>query len=298
MKLVVEKPSPLAATELVVCEKVEGRDFGCVWHHHPECELIMINRGGTERWVGDKLTPLNPGEILFIGSGVPHDFRNTPTGKGKTRMVEALVIQFFPNLLGEGWLQCPTMEPVRMLFDRASRGLEITGSTRAKVGRQMRQIFQISGLPRVAKLLDLLNGLSQSEELKEIASPGFQFSAERSSADRISKVCHYIEKNITQPILVPKLALKVGLSESAFSRLFKKCTGRTVPQYVNELRIGCACRLLAETDLTVGEIAAASGYRSLANFQRQFHKYQKRSPLTYQKAVRGTGVGSVYTLNS
>lgn len=298
MKLVVEKPSPLAATELVVCELVKGDDFGCVWHHHPECELILVKRGGTERWVGDKLTPLVKSDLVFIGSNVPHDYRNTPAPAKRTSKVEACVVQFLPNILGDGWLKYPTMEPVRTLFERANQGLEIRGKTKAKVSRLVTRIFKVSGLPRVALLLDILNELSQSEDLEEIASPGFQYSSHRSSANRIGKVCSYVEENLSRPIFVPKLAKKIGLSESAFSRLFKKSTGRTVPQYINELRIAHACRLLAETDMTVGEIAADSGYPSLANFQRQFQKYQNRPPLTYRDAVRGAGVGTVYTLNS
>ena len=77
-----------------------------------------------------------------------------------------------------------------------------------------------------------------------------------------------------------------GLGESGFSRLFKKGTGRTVPQYLNEVRIARACRLLAETDQTVYQIASACGYPSLANFQRQFTKCQGRAPLAYRGAVR------------
>jgi mannose-6-phosphate isomerase-like protein (cupin superfamily) len=103
MKLIVEKPSPLAATEIVACEIVCGADFGCVWHHHPEFEITLVKRGGTERWVGDKLTPLEPGDLVLLGSDLPHDYRNDRGTGRRAQKVEAIVVQFMPHLLGADW---------------------------------------------------------------------------------------------------------------------------------------------------------------------------------------------------
>jgi AraC-like DNA-binding protein len=85
---------------------------------------------------------------------------------------------------------------------------------------------------------------------------------------------------------VPELAALAGLSESAFSRLFKKCTGRSVPQYLNELRIARAARLLAETDESVKQIAHQCGYPTAAYFHRQFQRHQDLPPLAYREAIR------------
>jgi transcriptional regulator GlxA family with amidase domain len=138
-------------------------------------------------------------------------------------------------------------------------------------------------------LLDLLDDFAKSKELREIASPGFHAAIGAASSDRIGTVVAHIEAHLTERIYVPALASMAGLSESAFSRLFKKCTSRTVPHYVNELRIARACRLLAETDQTVSQIADACGYPTPAHFQRQFHRHQKRSPLFYRSTVRKQG---------
>ena len=286
MKLIVEKLSPLAATEVVACETVRGADFGCVWHHHPEFEITLVKRGGTERWVGDKLTPLKPGDLILLGSDLPHDFRNDHAPGRRLQKVEAIVVQFMPHLLGANWLQHPSMRPVRELFQRAQLGLEVRGAARRRATRQVMQISKAKGLRRVVLLLELLDDLARSKELREIASPGFHAATGAASSDRLGTVLAYIEEHLTEPIYVPVLAAMSGLSESAFSRLFKSCTNRTVPQYVNELRIARACRLLAETDQTVSQIADACGYPTPAHFQRQFHSHQNRSPLVYRLAVR------------
>lgn len=289
MRLVVEKPSPLAATELVVCEIVRGEDFGCVWHHHPECEITLVLRGGTERMVGDKLTRLRPGDLTLLGPDLPHDYRNDhPAGNRRPR-VEAIVVQFMPNLLGEGWLQHASMQPVHQLFHRARLGLEVRGATRRRAVLRMKQLTRAVGLRRVLLLLEILEDFAKSRELVEIASPGFHTPAHGGSSDRIAPIITHIEARLASTIHVRELATMAGLSESAFSSLFKKCTGRSVPQYLNELRIGRACRLLAETDDTVARIATNCGYPSLANFQRQFQRHQRRSPLAYRAAVRARG---------
>lgn len=289
MKLTLEKRSPLAATEVVACETVRGANFGCVWHHHPEFEITLVKRGGTERWVGDKLTPLKQGDLILLGSDLPHDFRNDHAPGRRLRKVEAIVVQFMPHLLGADWLQHPSMRPVRELFQRAQLGLDVRGAARRRATRQVMQISKANGLRRVVLLLELLDDLARSKELREIASPGFHAAIGAASSDRLGTVLAHIEEHLTEPIYVPVLAAMAGLSESAFSRLFKSCTNRTVPQYVNELRIARACRLLAETDQTVSQIADACGYPTPAHFQRQFHRHQNRSPLVYRLAVRKQG---------
>lgn len=287
MKLILEKPSPIIANELVMCEVVSGPDFGCVWHHHPEIEITLVRRGGTERWVGDKLTPLKRGDLVLLGSGLPHDYRNDQPPGRRNRGVEAIVVQFMPNLLGDDWLQQSTMSRMRVLFQRAQRGLEITGNTRARMARILPQIVKAAGLRRIVLLLELLECLEKSKDLKEIASAGFDPSCRGDSSDRIGPVCDHIEANLAGEIYLANLSQLTGLGESAFSRLFKKSTGRTVPQYINELRIARACRLLAETDKTVGEITDMCGYPSPAHFQQQFQRFEHRSPLIYRAAVRG-----------
>ena len=288
MKLIVERQSPIVASELVACEIVRGADFGCVWHRHPECEITLVRHGGTERWVGGKLTPLKPGDLVMLGSDLPHDYRNDPFPHARRGPVEALVVQFMPQLLGEGWMKHASMEPMQKLFHRARLGLEVTGLTRKVAARHVTRIVKATGMRRVVLLLQLLEVLAASKELVEIASPGFHSLVGNGSADRIGRVCDHIEQHLTEEIYLAKLAAMTGLSESGFSRLFRKCTGRTLPQYINELRISRACRLLAETDDTVAQISVACGYLTPAHFQRQFKIHQHRSPLTYRSAVKGS----------
>ena len=286
MKLIAEKSSLLSATDLVECTLVRGRDFGDVWHHHPACEITLVRRGGSERWVGDTLEPLTPGAIAFLGPDVPHDYRNTHLPNRRPKAVEAVVVHFMPHLLGEAWYTCATMQPLRILFERARRGLRVSGHTRDRAEEILVRMVREHGLRRLILLLELLELLANSKHLTEISSEGFRLEAQAYASDRIGVACAQIDRHLDTPVRVPELARALGLSESAFSRLFKKCTNSTVPQYVNRLRIAHACRLLAETDKTVAEIVRLCGYLSPAHFQRQFRKVHRRSPQAYRLSLR------------
>jgi AraC-like DNA-binding protein len=285
MKPIVKMISPLAAAEPVVCEIVCGQDFGCVWHYHSECEITLVLKGGTERLVGNNISPIRPGDLVFLGSNVPHDYRNQPAAGMQAAEVEAIVVQFMPQLPGhEDWLQQSTMKPIRRLFQRADQGIEVTGITRLTATRIVQEMLHVHGMKRVILLLQLLDLLSNSEELREISSPVLP-QPRPGASDRVSMACEFIASHLPEPIYVADLAAIVGLGKSAFSRLFKKSTARTVPQYVNELRIARACLLLAETDLTVSQIAMDCGFVSPAHFQRQFREHQHCVPLAYRSRV-------------
>jgi AraC-like DNA-binding protein len=284
MELVVEHLSPLAAQELVACERIHGSDFGCVWHRHPEFEITWVRTGGSHRWVGDRITPLPHNDLVLLGPNLPHDFRNEPTSGKPRRPVDALVVQFPEKLLGSNWTA--SMEPVRDLFLRAVLGLAISGHTRRKVLRRMDRIARTHGITRLILLLEILEILAHSTELSSIASPGFDPAAAPRIPDRLGPVLRHIESHLADPLYVEDLAHLAGLSQSAFTRLFQRATLRTIPQYLNETRIARACRLLAETDQTVSEIADSCGYPSAPYFQRQFQRLHRCSPLAYRTQVR------------
>ncbi|MDI1313420.1 AraC family transcriptional regulator [Prosthecobacter sp.] len=285
MKPIVEMLSPLAAAEPVVCEVVRGQDFGCVWHYHPECEITLVLKGGSERLVGNNISRLEPGDLVLMGTNVPHDYRNQHAVGAPPEEVEAIVVQFMPQLPGhEDWMQRSSMIPIRRLFQRAEQGLEVRGITRLTAARIVQEMLHVHGMKRVILLLQLLDLLSNSEELQEISSAVLP-QPRPGASDRITLACEYIAAHLPEPIYVADLAAIVGLGKSAFSRLFKKSTGRTVPQYVNELRIARACLLLAETDLTVSQISMDCGFVSPAHFQRQFREHQHCVPLVYRSRV-------------
>lgn len=287
MKPVIERLTPTAEAEIVAVERVQGNDFGCQWHFHPEVELTYVAKGGTHRWIGDKMTALREHDLVLIGSNLPHDYRNDLVEGIPPTDVDALVIQFQPGFLGNAWLERAGMDAVNQLFKKASHGLEITGKTRDSVVSLMKSMEKLHGMRRLIALLEILDLLSTSSDLETIASPGFEPAIQQADSERMSKIVSYIQKHMEDTLYLREVAKHAGMTEVSFSRYFRSRTGKTFPAYLNELRVARICRQLAESDATISEIALGCGYESFANFERQFHRLHGCSPKEYRaRALR------------
>ena len=287
MKAIIEHLPALAAKDLVACGVVRGRDFGCQWHFHPELELLLTVKGGTHRWIGDNISALADGDLVLIGSNLPHDFRNDRSPGVPFRGVHAIVLQFRPDFLGPAWLERNDMNRIQRLFQLAGHGLEITGATRKKVTALLRRAPAARGIHRLILTLQILSLLSASRELRRIGSAGFAPEVQLSDHERMGAISAFIEERIAEPLYLRQVARHAGMSEVSLSRYFRSRTGKTFPAYLNELRVARVCRLLAETDATVTEIALSCGFDSMANFDRQFRRLHGCSPKAYrQQALR------------
>ncbi|MCC6353057.1 MAG: helix-turn-helix domain-containing protein [Verrucomicrobiae bacterium] len=271
-------------------KEIRGRGFDCPWHFHSECELILVQRSGGFRMLGDHLAALRPGDLVLVGSNLPHIYHNDEGAPGGSPPVRALLIQFEADCLGEGLMRLPALGHVRRLLGRAALGLEVRGATRDRVAAMMVEMGKIPGVPRIARFLEILDMLARSRESRTLASPGFAASGNPFDQDRMNRVCRFISERLERPIFLAEVARMVHLSEGAFSRFFRLHTGKTFPAFVNELRVGRACRLLSENEMNVTEVAFACGFENLSNFNRQFLRLKGSNPSEFRRAVAAAGV--------
>lgn len=292
MKAVLEK-TPRAQWESFHCEVVRGASYHAMWHFHPEFQLTLVLESRGHRMVGDNITPLRPGDLVLVGANLPHVWHQA-TGKRKPEggkggaAVHAIIVRFLDTFLGGDFLERPELDAVRRLLRRASRGLHITGRTRDAVAERMQRLPSATGLGRVIELLAILDILARSRELRSVASAGFVPKVAHADQDRMQRVCRYIDGHLMESIERRKVAAEAHLSPGAFSRFFKVRTGKTLPEYVNALRIGRACELLAEADRKVTDVAMDCGFRNLANFNRHFRTLTGQSPREYRARFRET----------
>ena len=287
MKAVLEK-TPRAQWESFHCEVVRGSSYHAMWHFHPEYQLTLVLESHGHRMVGDNITPLRRGDLVLVGANLPHVWHQKQGRRGARDKVHAIVTRFLDTFLGGEFLKKPEMESVRELFRRAARGLHVTGRTRDAVADLMHRMTSAKGLGRVLELLAILELLANSRELKPIASAGFVPKVAYADQDRMQRVCRFIDAHLTEPIERAQVAREAHLSPGAFSRFFKLRAGKTLPEYVNALRIGRACELLAEGKGKVTDIAMDCGFRNLANFNRHFRALTKLSPREYRSRFRET----------
>jgi AraC-like DNA-binding protein len=284
MKLIYQKLTA-GSDEGFTFKRIRTKDFSCPWHFHPEFELILTLDFAGFRMVGDNITPLRSGDLVFLGANLPHIWHRDTRASRPARPVDILLIQFEEDFLGRDGLQLPAMAPVRRLLRRAGVGLKFGGHTREQAAALMREMDTVRGLRRIVLFLRVLETLALSSEGRLIASHGFAARQNPFNEERMNHVFQFIEQHLDQPILISDVARVANLSVGAFSRFFHQHTAKTFPAFVNELRIGRACLRLAETNQSVTEIALECGFANLSNFNRQFLRLKRTTPSDFRRQL-------------
>ncbi len=284
MKAVLEK-TPRTQWESFHCETVRGTSYHATWHFHPEYQLTLVLESRGHRMVGDNITRLRPGDLVLVGANLPHVWHQENRG-GANGRVHAIIVRFLDTFLGRDFLERPELELVRTLLRKAARGLHITGRTRDLVADAMHRLAAAKGFARIRELLAILDVLATSRDVKPVASTGFLPKFSTDDQERMQRVLRYIDLHLTDEIDRTRAAAEAHLSPGAFSRFFKLRTGRTLPEYVNALRIGRACELLSDDKWKIADIAMECGFANLANFNRHFRKITKFSPREYRRRFR------------
>ncbi|WP_053207540.1 AraC family transcriptional regulator [Jiangella muralis] len=252
-------------------------EFAFSWHFHPEIELTLITAGTGTRYAGDGIEPYDPGQLTLLGAGVPHAFVSAAPGDN-----EAVVIHFRADFLGPGLFDVPEFAAVGGLLDAAGRGLELPAPD--DLVRRIVALTEQPGAGGTLGLLDVLVRLADGAPGRPLASAGYRSPDRPDSRHRMDVVFGYLHERYGEPIALDDVAAVAHLSPAAFSRFFRRATGRTFTAYLTELRVGAACRLLSESDRAVADIAASCGFGNLSNFNRRFRELKAMTPREYRAA--------------
>jgi len=247
--------------------------FSFGWHYHPEFELTIITDGSGTRFVGDDIGPYGPGDVTLLGPGLPHTYVSATTGVN-----QAAVIQFRPDFLGPGFFARPEFAGIRRLLAQAARGLAFDGARADAV----LSAGTVSPPRRTLALLETLATLAEAPGTRTLASAGYRPALRDDTRRRVDAVFGLLHAQYARPLPLAEVAEVAHLSPAAFSRFFRRTTGRTLTGYLHELRISAACRELAGTERLVADIAAGCGFSNLSNFNRRFRAITGRSPREYR----------------
>lgn len=266
-------------------KEIQGDACNCPWHCHPEAELILVLQSHGYRIVGDSIQSLQRGDLVLLGPNLPHAYQHKDHLSAHPTPAHCVLLQFEEQVWST-MLDLPAMAPVRRLLQRASVGLQIQGPTRKHVAALLLEMLKLRGLPRIAVFLQTLDALAHSRTCRSVASSGYATALPAWEQERVDRVYQFIDQNYHRPIRLAEAARLAHMSEGAFSRFFRTHLGKTFPAFVNDLRIGRACRLLAESEMAITEIALTCGYRNLSNFNRQFLQAKRLSPSDFRRQMR------------
>ena len=256
-------------------------------HFHPEIEILLIVEGAGTRLIGDSVGRFSPGELIMIGSNVPHVWYSdkTPNDQAKP-FPETIYIQFLKDILGEQFLNLPEIKNIQKLLQLSTRGIRLTGKTREKVAEKIKSLLNSDGFHRIMILLTILQLISESDEYQILASPVIQNNINQKNSSKLNTIYKHILKNYNEDLKLDDIAALVNLSSSAFCRYFKSVTNKTFIQFLNEIRVGHACRLLHEDEnYSISEVCYMCGFNNTSYFIKQFRRITGNTPLTYKKRI-------------
>ncbi|SFC47470.1 AraC-type DNA-binding protein [Parapedobacter composti] len=256
------------------------------WHYHPEIELIYFERGSGTQFVGDSIRNFCSGDVVLIGSNLPHywSFDSSYFSPQNGRGADIYVTHFNDDFWGGTFLDLPENTSIKHLLQQAKQGIAIYGAARARVQELLAALLEAEGTKRIILLIEALMAIASSKDIQLLSSIGFAPHFQHREKDRISNIYDFALRNFKQKIALSEVAAVAGMSDNAFCRYFKSRTGKTFSQFLIELRVGHACKLLIENQLNVKQICYESGFHNFAGFHKYFKQITGKSPLNYQRA--------------
>lgn len=278
MKKPLFQKIPLATGESFVARTFRTPDFEVGWHQHPEVELILFTEGSGLSFIGDHVGHWQTGDCYLLGPGLPHSFQ-----KSSPEMIaSAVVVQFLPDFWGRDFLELPENLALKRLLELSASGLSVTAKQESPLAAMIRLLEHSAGFARILILGNCLEAIQSEEAYTNVSASSEQFRVNRKST-ALNKVFDFTIRNFSSPVTLKAVSDLACMSIPAFCNWFKKSTKKTYIDFLNEIRIGQACRLLLDSKDPISQVAWSCGFNTGANFHKQFLKVKGISPLQYRK---------------
>ncbi|KEO71901.1 AraC family transcriptional regulator [Anditalea andensis] len=256
-------------------------------HFHAEYQIMTIIEGSGTYFIGDAFGNFHSGDTFLIGSNLPHFFRSDmayyqPDSKLRSKNISIL---FSLDAIGENFKKLPELHHLNKLLEKSNSGLVLKGKTKEKLYKASKKITKKKGFDKYIYLFKILNELSHSQDVETLSHITYEKSTKFADTDKVGAVINFLIENFSKDISLADAADVANLSVNAFCRYFKKHTRKTFSQFLNEIRIGHACRQLVEEQLSIKEVAFNVGYYNISYFNRQFKAITHCTPSEYSKNI-------------
>ena len=246
-------------------------------HQHPEVQLMLIRESTGTVIAGDYIGRFRPGDLYVIGSNQPHVFRNDEMYFRKELRAVSISIYFDESTLGNPFWQLSEMTSLRQFINESGCGYQVKGEKRKKIEELMVQLPVAKGVSKLVLFMEILQQLQTSKEMSALARAAAPKQTKAYDGVRLSRIIEFTFKEYHRSITLPEVASLANLTPEAFCSYFKTRTRKTYINFLNEIRINHACRLLAD-DKNISDVCYECGFTNLSNFNRVFKKFKKLSP--------------------
>jgi len=277
---ILKEAPPLTKSDCFSVFARHKTEFDFPVHYHEEYELNFIeNAKGVKRIVGDSVEEIDDWELVLIGPNIPHAWF---THKCKTELFE-ITIQFHRDLFHEVFLKRTQLSSIRSLFEQSLKGILFSKDVIQSLSARIKELEHKTGFDSVIELMCILNELSVAPGSRCLSGEKI-YNADYIYMDsvRMEKLIEFMNANFSRPVRLAEAAELVNMAETAFSRFFKAKTGINFVDFLNDIRLGHASRLLIDTKDPITEIALACGFTNISNFNRTFKREKGLTPKDFR----------------
>jgi AraC-like DNA-binding protein len=249
-------------------------------HFHPEIQITLVLKGKGTYFIGDKIERFEEGQLFVLGGNLPHVFKSDREYfEDKNLSVEAISLFFMSDIFGKGFWEFEETHQLEDVFADSGKGLVLEGES---FSNYFEKIAGAEGFEKFVLFFQILQEILMHEDRKVISSMAFTSPQRDIENERINSVFDFVINNYKEDITLKIIAEVASLTPNAFCKFFKVRTRKTFFEFLNEVRIGNACKLLQTDHLSISEVAFESGFNNLSNFNRQFQKRMNMTPKKYQ----------------
>jgi AraC-like DNA-binding protein len=261
--------------------------FQSPFHSHPELELVYVKESFGKRIIGNSVMPFEPGDMVFLGSDLPHVWLNDEMYyQGiSTLKANAIVVYFSKDIFGPAFYELKETQKINELFFQAGKGISIVGKTNKQIAKKLEKLLLKKDFEVIIGLFEILSLLSESQDRVYINNEASSSAHKDFKKDRLSEVFQYVNENYKKDIVLVEIAAIANMTPTSFCRMFKLKTKKNFVEYLNEIRVSKACKFLLETDLSMSEIAYECGYKTASNFNKLFKKLMGMTPSEFKKSA-------------
>jgi AraC-like DNA-binding protein len=268
-----------------VVRKISLPSFTTDFHFHNECQLVYIVSGSGTRIIGDSVESYQEGDLAFVGPNVPHVWYSKVSPHEEEQMATSIALYINPETVTEYLKPFIDIQTLTLFFEQSARGINIVGEKKEVISTILQETLQQKEVSLLASFLKILELLMDSKDIIWLNEPSLLKTYSSKNQGRVSKLMHFLQENFRTEITLEQAASVADLQLHSFCRFFKQLTHHTFSDFLNEIRIGFACKLLQQSDLPVTQVAYECGYSNISYFNRTFKKIQGITPREYRQRL-------------
>lgn len=270
----------------IIARHYDYDKFTFPWHVHSEFEIIYVKEGTGERFMADSMEAFRPYDLTLAGHSVPHYMKSAPeyeTGDLSLR-VKGVIIQFEEDFMSHAISNYADLSHIKRLFEESKRGIHFPYPENMEIIQCIEQLPDSKGTMRIINLLHLLDLMANFKSKRYLGSLYFCESVSLTMDHRMEKILTYLTIHYKEDIDLNEISSLVAMNASSFCRYFKEKSGKTFTEYVLDLRIGYACKLLVENKMDIAQVSLECGFNTITHFNRIFKRNTSFTPTEYKRA--------------